>query len=366
MKNRDKKISVLLNLAIITLILMSLNFINDLFGEHIDVLFGAISSILFPLVVALFISYLLAPLVKILEKRFKVPRRWMSVIIVFIGVFIAGVIFSYFIGDLIYTQAVIFIDKDWDKIVIFVTDLIENNQSFTDFIDYLGTFLNVGTVSPIIINLFSIFKSITAIILTIVLVPVFLFFIMTDKARIFEGFLILVPKKYRAHATELGHRSNVVIEKYFNGRFLTMFIMSIFFTVVFFILGFEERSIFFGFTLGFLDIIPYVGGFVGMLLPLLYSLTVSEGLMFEEWTWLAIVIINTFGQLVQGNILQPIIMGKEVNLHPLLVLSSFVFFGSLLGVIGVILAIPLTGIIKVTIEYVNEINHPKVPIKKSS
>lgn len=366
MKNKEKRLSILINVAIVTLVLLSMKFLNDLFGPQISDLKTAVSSIVFPLVVALFISYLLAPLVRVLEKRAKIPKRWMSVIIVYIIVFVFGVVFTYFIGDLIYSQAIIFIDKDWDKIVVYVKDFVENNESFAELADYASSFLNVATVSPMIINVFSIFKSITAIVLTVVLVPVFLFFIMTDKEKIFAGFLVVVPKKYKGHVTELGKRSNLVIEQYFNGRFLTMFIMSIFFTTVFFILGFGQRSIFFGFTLGFLDIIPYVGGFVGMLLPLLYSLTISDGLLFDKWTWLVVVIVNTFGQLVQGNILQPIIMGKEVNLHPLLVLSSFVFFGSLLGVTGIILAIPLTGIIKATFEYFDEINQEKKIPKKSS
>jgi putative permease len=192
-------------------------------------------------------------------------------------------------------------------------------------------------------------------VITIVLVPVFLFFILHDKKRIFEGIISVVPKKKQTHLKELGSRANIVIEKYFNGRFISMFVMSIFFTIFFFILGFKEKSIFFGFTLGFLDIIPYVGGFIGMLLPVLFSFTISDQLMFGEWAFVAVIIGNFTGQFIQGNILQPFIMGREVNLHPLLVLSSFIFFGALFGITGIILAIPITGIIKTSFEYFGEL-----------
>jgi len=223
----------------------------------------------------------------------------------------------------------------------------------------------LNSVSPVIINVVHIFKSMVSIVISIVLVPVFLFFILTDKEKIFEGFLVVIPKKHQKHVRELGIRSNEVIEKYFNGRFISMFIMSIFFTTIFFILGFRERSIFFGFTLGFLDIVPYIGGFIGMLIPLLYSLTVPTELLFGEWTWLIIIGVNLVGQGLQGGIIQPWIMGREVSLHPLLVLSSFIFFGALFGVTGIILAIPITGIIKVTFEYFYEVNNPVVTKEKA-
>ena len=136
--------------------------------------------------------------------------------------------------------------------------------------------------------------------------------------------------------------------------------MIIIFSIMFYVLGFGIRSLFFGFFLGFLDIVPYVGGFIGMLFPILYSFTISDQLMFNEFAFVAIIVGNFAGQFFQGNILQPIIMGREVNLHPLLVLSSFIFFGALFGMTGIILAIPITGIIKTSFEYFGELRDKKV------
>ena len=82
--------------------------------------------------------------------------------------------------------------------------------------------------------------------------------------------------------------------------------------------------------------------------------------MFNEFAFVAIIVGNFAGQFFQGNILQPIIMGREVNLHPLLVLSSFIFFGALFGMTGIILAIPITGIIKTSFEYFGELKNNKV------
>jgi putative permease len=362
MKNSEKRVALLQKLGILALILISMKYLNELFATQLRTLFDAINAIVFPLGVALFISYLLAPVVKFVDKRVK--KRWISVIIVFTIMLIIILIFIILIGNMIYDQAIIFISRDWDNIVAYIQNFTENNERLSDMYASISAYINLDTVSPVIINVVNVFKSVASVLISIVLIPVFLFFILNDKEKIFEGFLVVVPKKHQKHIRELGIRSNQVIEKYFNGRFTSMLIMSIFFTIVFFILGFRERSIFFGFTLGFLDIVPYVGGFIGMLIPLLYSLTVPGDLLFGEWTWLVIVGVNLVGQGLQGGIIQPWIMGREVSLHPLLVLSSFIFFGALFGVTGIILAIPITGIIKVTFEYLYEIKQQPLPKPK--
>ncbi len=362
MKKAEKRIALLQKLGILALILISMKYLNELFAPQISTLFDAINAIVFPLGIALFISYLLAPIVKFIDKRVK--KRWISVVSVFvILLFVIGV-FIVLVGNMIYGQAVIFISRDWDRIIEFIQTFTENNARLSELYESISGYLNLDSLSNVTINVVNIFRSLASILISIVLVPVFLFFILYDKERIFEGFLVVVPKKNQKHVRELGIRANEVIEKYFNGRFTSMLIMSIFFTIIFFILGLGERSIFFGFTLGFLDIVPYVGGFIGMLIPLLYSLTVPDALLFGQWTWLVIIGVNVLGQGLQGGIIQPWIMGREVSLHPLLVLSSFIFFGALFGVTGIILAIPITGIIKVTFEYFYEIKQSPIPIKK--
>jgi len=354
MKN-ERRIKVLQYLGIFVLALLALKYINELFGTQVDVLFYSINIIVLPFSIALFISYLLSPLMSLLEKRVKIKNRMVIVLIVFAIMIVVLLAFGYFVGKLIYDQALIFIDRDWDNIISFIEGYMEDNDGFSTIYDWLSQYITFDNASPILINVFNIFRSLTSIVLITILVPVFLFFLLHDKNRIFKGILSTVPEKFQPHVEELGKRGNVVIEKYFNGRFISMFIMSIFYTILFLILGFKERSVFFGFMLGFLDIIPYVGPFIGTLLPFLFSFTVSDDLLFLEYSWIAVLAINGIGQLLQGNLIQPWIMGKEVDMHPLLVLVSFIFFGALFGITGVILAIPITGIIRTTHRYLKEI-----------
>jgi len=367
---KSRRIKLLQNMGIVTLALISLYFINNLFGHQIAIFKAAVNSIVLPFGIALFISYLLAPLVKLLEGRLKIKSKILMIVIVFTILIIAVVGFLFFVGIIIYEQGSSFIENDWEGIVNWFNTTLENNANLQAAYDQVMAYISFENASPVIFNVVNIARSLGSIIVIIVLIPVFLFFLLKEKETVFNGIVSVVPKKYQLHVRELGTRANVVIQKYFSGRFLSMFIMSILLTIMFKIFGFSlDRSIFFGFILGFLDIIPYIGGFIGLLLPVLYSFTVQDSLLMGEWTFVGLIGANLVLQGFQGNILQPYIMGREVNLHPLLVLSSFIFFGALFGIAGIILAIPLTGIIKTSVQYFNELkeqeNKSKKAIKKT-
>lgn len=349
---KSKREKTLQTLGIITLSLVSLYYLNQLFGDQLSLLWRAANTILLPFGIALFISYLLNPIVNFLESKFKIPKRTYTIAIVFILMIAAIGLFGLIVGTIIVSQAEIFVNTDWESILTQIETFVAENEFLQDSYDDIAQYLNFESAAPVLVDIFSVVQGTISFIVAIVLTPVFLVFLLNDKDTIFKGILWMLPKQFQKDVVELAKRANDVTEKYFNGRFLSMFIMSIFFTIVFTIFGFGlDKAIFFGFTLGFLDIIPYIGGFVGILLPILYSFTITDSVMFGQWAFVAIIIINMIAQFVQGNILQPYIMGKEVNLHPLLVLSSFIFFGALFGITGVILAIPITGTIKATLEY---------------
>ncbi len=362
---KEKRLKTLQNVGIITLVLISMYYINELFGSQITVFRAAVNTIVVPFGIALFLSYLLQPLVTLLEKRFKIKYRIVTILIVFIVVIVAMSGFLYFVGIIIYDQGVSFINNDLDNIIVWFNELIANNPEIEEGYNTIVDLINFENATPVIFNAVNIIRSIGGIVVIIVLIPVFLFFLLKEKHTVFTGIVSVIPKKYQVHVKELGTRANDVIQKYFSGRFLSMFIMSIILTIMFLLFGFNfGRSIFFGFVLGFLDIIPYIGGFIGLLLPILYSFTIASSLPLGSWTFIGLIGANAILQAFQGNVLQPYIMGKEVNLHPLLVLTSFIFFGALFGIAGIILAIPITGILKTTAQYFNELKEKEENAKK--
>lgn len=362
-----RRVKTLQNMGIVALILISLYISNQLFGTQIRVFKSAVNSILLPFGIALFLSYLLSPLINLLKNRLKIKNMLLNVLIVFLVLIIVGGLFFFYIGTIIYKQGISFIENDWESIRLWFEIYVSENTYLAGVADQISQYISFENASPLIFNVVNVVRGIGSVTVVIVLIPVFLFFLLKEKETIFQGILNIVPNKYDYHTKNLGIRANDVIQKYFNGRFLSMFIMSIIFTIVFWIFGFDfQRSLFFGFTIGFLDIIPYVGGFIGILLPILYSFTVlPEEFLFGTWTFAALIGANVILQGFQGNLLQPYIMGKEVNMHPLLVLTSFIFFGALFGITGIILAIPITGIIKTSVEYFSELKEAEESMIKT-
>ncbi len=353
----------LYNLGIVALGLLVLTLFQQLFSTFVERFFDAFIAILLPFSIALFISYLLAPIFRFLEKRLKLNNRYLTTVIVFAGVGFLLFLFGRFAGALIVEQAVHFIENDWPAVVDAVGTFIAERPFLEGITDRFSEWFTFERIGDLDIDLFGVFQSVTNVVITIVLVPVFLFFILNDRTRIYEAIVIIFPKNFRKHVIELTRRANRVIEEYFNGRFLTMLVMAVVFTVVLFILGFREQSLLFGFMLGFFDIVPYVGPFIAMVLPVLYSLT-DETLRFGEFAPLAILITVVVGQLIQNNVAQPLIMGRETKLHPLLVLSAFVFFGYLFGVVGLILAIPITGMVRTSVYYLKELHAERVRLNE--
>ena len=364
MKNFDKRLRVLINLSIVAVGLIVILLIGEIFGDFLRLFMSAFVAILLPFSIALFISYLVAPVFKLLEKRMKFKYRVINTVLVFIGIGALLFFFGRYAGTLIYEQGVAFIQNDWPRIIDYFDNLFSEGTSLHALYVWLTNYVDIGEGEKIRLDVIAIFQSLTTIILTIVLVPVFLYFILNDRKRIYESMISVLPKTWRKHAIELTKRANHVVEQYFNGRFMTMFVMAIFFTILMYILGFRERSILFGFMLGFFDIVPYVGPTIAIILPVLYAYAEPETLRFGEYAPYVILIATLTGQMIQNNVAQPLIMGRETRLHPLLILSAFVFFSYLFGIVGLILAIPITGMIKSTIDYLRELHADRIKLNK--
>lgn len=350
----SKRQYIFLKTLIFSLLTLGLIFMIQLvFPELFPRFFGAFFAIFTPFSIALFILYLVAPLDQLL-KRSKMSNKSLRSAVIIIFLLLLTVFFILTTGDTLYTQAILFIDNDWPEIIEAIEGMLITNPGLEDAYDWAESVLDFGSLSELRVDVYSAASQVTNIVITTVLTPVFLFFLLRDGSKVKNAIVSVLPKPYQPDANRLASRADVVIKQYFNGRFISIFIMALAFIVIFFVMGFGARSILFGVLLGVLDLIPYIGPFIGTALPVLYSLT-DDTIMFGDFAPIAVVIIAVIVQMIQNNIIMPYVMGKETKMHPLLVLSSILFFGYLFGVIGIILAIPLTGTIKSTLEYYREV-----------
>merc|ERR1711991_336459 len=123
-----------------------------------------------------------------------------------------------------------------------------------------------------------------------------------------------------------------------------MFSMSIYYTICLAIIGFESWF-YLGIISGILLILPYVGFFIALTMSILagiLDLGLFYGLIFTG-------IIFGLGQIIEGFVLTPKLVGDSIGLHPLAVIFSLLFFGGILGFVGLLIALPLTAILSVIV-----------------
>lgn len=206
-----------------------------------------------------------------------------------------------------------------------------SNQDINTIIEKGATFLSSGI--NIILSVFSWF-----------LVLLYVVFIMLDYDRLMRGFKMIVPPKYRPMAYKIGNDIKRSMNHYFRGQALVAFIVGILFSIGFLIVGLP-MAVVLGLFIGLLNMVPYlqlISIIPTSLLCLVYSVDHNEGFWAIWWECIAVYCIV---QLIQDLFLTPKIMGKAMGLNPAIILLSLSVWGTLLGFIGLIIALPLTTLL---------------------
>jgi len=172
-------------------------------------------------------------------------------------------------------------------------------------------------------------------------------------------FLLLVLKdKFRIFFEQLGSTREVLVldilrnisslsRKYLRGVLLVTIILGTLSSIGFLILDLKY-AVLLGFTIGFLNVIPYVGVLIGSLFPILIALVTKDSMMYAVGA-LAVCLITQF---LENNLITPRIVGSSVSVNPLASIAALIGFGLLWGVVGMVLAIPITGMLKIVCDSV--------------
>ncbi|QWB96118.1 AI-2E family transporter [Mycoplasmatota bacterium] len=341
-----------------------LNLLNATYPQNIiSRIINGIHIVLVPVLIALMITYLMNPFT-IRMINHKVPK-WLAVVItmvISIGLIVGLIVFI--IAFMIEEGANIY-ESIMTSNIISVIETWANQNNLDSVYDYVyQTIYNydytllVGSFGNIII---AVFQGIT----TIVLVPIFLWFFLNEKDRIFTALNKMLPNKWQGHFEYIGAESNQAVVAYFKSKLISMLLLFIVFSGIFICFNIPiGYAIFFAFVLAAFDLVPYLGPILGLLLPIVYFF--SEGsvrLLWIDsftvnafWASLILLILNMVIQFVQNNIVIPKLAGEAMNINPLLILVAMLFFGSILGVWGIIFAIPLCGIGVILVDYLKTEN----------
>lgn len=309
-----------------------------------------------PFFIAWLMAYLLHPFVRFFQYKLKLKNRILSIVctlVLFLSI-ITGILMvlvpmiSNEVQKLIdiiglYTQGITVdtvIPIAWqNEIRVYLSQL--DLQSVLKDENLMAV---IKKVAPQLWNILN--GSISVIIGTMAMVIVFLYliFILIDYEKVTKGMFDIIPGKYRGLITEIIQDLEQGMNRYFRGQALVAIIVSVLFCIGFSIVGLP-LAIAMGLFLGVLNLVPYLKTIAivpGTFLAFLQSVETGQSFL-SVMLWL--VAIFMFIQVIEDMFLVPKIMGKVTGLNPAIILLSLSVWGSLMGMIGLIIALPLTTLI---------------------
>jgi len=195
----------------------------------------------------------------------------------------------------------------------------------------------LGFSRTIIIYLSNIVSSIT---FGIVIIPLILFYLMRDIFIFKENLYIYVSRENKKEFKEVLEEIDHIVSGFIRGRIIVCFIVGTLIGIGLYFLNLEFALII-GIVSGVFNFIPYLGPIVGVVLALIFALG------NPWWSLLLIVVLFVLVNQLEAVYLNPNILGKGLGLHPLTVILSMLICGQLLGILGVLVAVPLAAILKV-------------------
>ncbi len=308
---------------------------------------------LLPFLIAWLLAYMMQPFVKFFQYKLGLRSRVLSIMALLVSMALAITLLVVMVVPSIAAEAdktiellrthdpgeghIPFIPQAW-------LDYLEANVDFTQLMDYLNKDSLLKAIKQIAPQVWSFLSNTFSVLLSITIVFMILLyfiFILLDYEKIANGWVKLIPVRYRHFVQELGADVEYNMNRYFRGQALIAFCVGVLLAVGFKIIDFP-LAVTLGLFIGMLNLIPYMQtiGIIPMLiLALLRSAETGEN--FWIIFGLALLVLGIV-QMIQDLFLTPRIMGKAMGLNPAIILLSLSIWGTLLGFIGLIIALPLT------------------------
>ena len=313
-------------------------------------------SILLPFVAGMALAYLLDPVADRLEAMgaSRLVATFL-ILILFVVLFILALllivpILSGQLSDLIQRipdyvtrlQAV-FANRESQ----WVQELI--GDSSINIRENLNTLLKQGAVwlSTLLSSIWNSGKALLDIISLFVITPIVAFYLLLDWDRMIATVAGWLPRDHKSELGELSVDINNAIAGFVRGQGAVCLILGIFYAAGLTLAGLNF-GLLIGMFAGLVSFIPYVGSILGMIL----AMGVALVQFWPDYTWIALIFgIFALGQFVEGNILQPKMVGQSVGLHPVWLMFSLSAFGVMMGFTGLLIAVPVAAAIGVLVRY---------------
>lgn len=185
--------------------------------------------------------------------------------------------------------------------------------------------------------------SLINVMVLLVIVPVVTFYLLLDWDRMVARVDELLPRDHAPTLRRLARDIDATLASFIRGQGTVCLILGIYYAVALMLAGLNFGLVV-GFVAGLISFIPYVGALVGGVLALGLALFQFWG----DWIWIGLVAgIFALGQMIEGNVLTPKLVGGSVGLHPVWLLFALAVFGSLFGFVGMLVAVPVAAMLGV-------------------
>lgn len=319
-------------------------------------LLNTLSSVLLPFFVAWLLAYLLYPLVHFVQYRLRLRNRILSIVVALLFVFALLTGFFALIVPPIIKEAIHISELAtlYFNDVMTQTNMSKYIQNIVDYLSNKNTLVNlvqqssfIDALQTVMLQTWNIVASTVNValgVLGVFVVLLYMFFILVDYEKICQGWVNLIPAGKRNFTSMVVQDVQNGMNAYFRGQSLIALIVGILFSIGFLIIDFP-MAIGLGLFIGFLNLVPYMQlfGFIPtVLLAILKATETGESFWFIMLCALAVFAVV---QIIQDMYLTPRIMGHVMGLNPAIILLSLSVWGSLMGIIGLIIALPLTTLL---------------------
>lgn len=346
-----------LNNKVVSILLITLLvFLNLLVFPKVEYVFSPIRDFLsiigLPVILAGVLYYLVNPLVDWMERK-KIPRllgiTWIFIVI--------GALIVWGITTLIpiIQEQTISIIKNWpiywDNIVSQIdswlrSDVLSEFQTrLSDFnTNIMSNFSEQadGFVGSTFASIGSVVGALTNVVIAIITMPFILFYLLKDGKNLPYHIMKIIPSKMRVSTYQLLSEINMQISQYIRGQLMVAFFVGLMFWIGFAIIGLEY-AVTLGVLAGFLNLIPYLGSFLATVPAIVIALVDSPSMLIK------VLIVFAIEQTIEGRVIQPQILGNNLEVHPLTIIIVLLSAGKIFGVPGVILGIPGYAVLKVIV-----------------
>ena len=343
----------ILKIFLILIIILAIYITVIVFKElKIPKIVMTIISILTPFFIGITVAWILNPVVNYLEK--KKVRRLIGALLSYV-VLIAIIYFIFWsIIPLAYQQLkelIAMLPSITRSIETFINNLFGNigiekisgiKGGISGFIkNYMSDISS--NLPDKIISIAKVLISGTGVFLIGLLIG---FFLLLGFTNISDSILIFIPNSWHDNYKILSKKIDKALRGYFNGAMFDALIIFVACSIAFALIGLKS-PILFALFCAIMNVIPYAGPYLGAVPALIVGLT--QSMTVGIWVGISIIII----QLIEGNILSPIVMSKTTKLHPVTIILGLLISGHFFGIVGMLLSTPIISVFKVIVLFID-------------